>query len=507
MAGSESRLFCRLDGLRAEVREEQRIAALTELGILDSEIVPVFEEATQTTARFLEAPICILGLMGQDRQWLKSAVGLSRVGLMNELAALRQMSRSESLCTYVVDSRQLLSIANATANPVFAKTSLVQYYGIRSYLGAPLITISGHCIGTLAAIDLEPRKFTSKEAEFLMLMARWCMCEFERDRMLKQERSPKLHWFPKPEQPEIPKAANSHIKPEELPNSTTPSNQPSTTFVRIKLLSQLSQELRTPLTSIMGMASVLGREIYGPLTVKQREYLEIIHNSGQSLVSLIDEILSLGELDDSNQKLNITSVDIEMLCQQAINSLSPIAKQRQQQIRLSIEPGNRICLLDKEKGRQMLYYLLFNAIQLAEAGSLARIHVARKTAQLNLTVWVSHPWLGDGLQQINVEGRDLGYLQPATNGTEALLSSRMIETEEMSPEVYQSVASSQLPAAIAKLSVAEGLSQLSESNHSSREGLGLLLSCHLAEIQGGQISIQGSPEAGYRYLISLPQAD
>jgi hypothetical protein len=340
-----------------------------------------------------------------------------------------------------------------------------------------------------------------------MLMARWCMCEFERDRMLKQERSPKLHWFPKPEQPETPKGANSPIKPEELPNSTTPIDQPSTNFVRVKLLAQLSQELRTPLTSIMGMASVLGREIYGPLTVKQREYLEIIHHSGQNLVSLIDEILSLGELDESNQQINITSVDIEMLCQQAINSLSPIAKQRQQQIRLSVEPGNRICLLDKDKGRQMLYYLLFNAIQLAEAGSLARIHVSRQTAQLNLTVWVSHPWLGDGLQQINLEGRDLGYLPPVTNGAEALLSSRMTGTEEISPEVYPSVAASQLPLVTTPLSAAKGLSQLSESNHSSREGLGLLLSCHLAEIQGGQISIQGSSEAGYRYLISLPQAD
>lgn len=501
MAGSESRLFCRLDGLTAKVREEQRITALSELGILDSEIVPVFEEATQTTARFLEAPICILGLMTQDRQWLKSAVGLSRIGLMNELASFRQLPRSESFCTYVVDSRQLLSIPNATANPVFAQTSLVQYYGIRSYLGAPLITISGHCIGTLAAIDLEPRKFTSKEAEFLMLMARWSMCEFERDRMLKQERSPTLYWLPKPVKSEPEVEVNPKTNPEELSNSVALAPHPPTTFVRVKLLTQLSQELRTPLTSIMGMASVLGREIYGPLTVKQREYLEIIHHSGQNLVSLIDEILSLGDLDESNQKLNITSVDIEMLCQQAINSVSPIAKQRQQQIRLSIEPGNRICLLDKDKGRQMLYYLLFNVIQLAEAGSLVRIHVARSIAKLNLTVWVSHPWLGDGLQQINIEGLDFGSLQPA------LLSSRITETEEMPPEIYPSVVASQLPSVTTPLSAAEGLSQLSESNHSSREGLGLLLSCHLAEVQGGEIAIQGSSEAGYRYVISLPQDD
>jgi K+-sensing histidine kinase KdpD len=38
----------------------------------------------------------------------------------------------------------------------------------------------------------------------------------------------------------------------------------------------------------------------------------------------------------------------------------------------------------------------------------------------------------------------------------------------------------------------------------SRESLGLLLSCQLAELHGGQISIQGSPESGYRYLLTLP---
>jgi signal transduction histidine kinase len=150
----------------------------------------------------------------------------------------------------------------------------------------------------------------------------------------------------------------------------------------------------------MGMASVLGREVYGPLTTKQKEYLEIIHHSGRHLVSLVDEILSLGGLDEGSQKLDFTSVDIEMLCQQAINSLEQFASARQQQIRLSIEPGKRIWLLDKEKVRQILYYLIFNLINSGSAGGVVRIHVSRKGERLNISVWVSHPWLGDGLPQI-----------------------------------------------------------------------------------------------------------
>ncbi|MEO0967990.1 MAG: histidine kinase, partial [Cyanobacteria bacterium J06639_18] len=79
-----------------ETREQQRLTALSELGLMQPETVPVFEEATQTAAHFLEAPISMLGFMDHERHWFKSAVGLSRLGLMNQLAQTRQLMRGES---------------------------------------------------------------------------------------------------------------------------------------------------------------------------------------------------------------------------------------------------------------------------------------------------------------------------------------------------------------------------------------------------------------------------
>jgi len=86
------------------------------------------------------------------------------------------------------------------------------------------------------------------------------------------------------------------------------------------------------------MAGVVSREIYGPLTAKQKEYLEIIQ-SGRYLLSLVNEISELGALDESTQSLNLISVDIEMLCQQAINILEEATHRQEQEIRLSVEPG------------------------------------------------------------------------------------------------------------------------------------------------------------------------
>ncbi|GAC1460441.1 MAG: hypothetical protein NVS2B14_07760 [Chamaesiphon sp.] len=58
---------------------------------------------------------------------------------------------------------------------------------------------------------------------------------------------------------------------------------------------------------------------------------------------------------------------------------------------------------------------------------------------------------------------------------------------------------------LAALTNVEGVTQILGSSKNSRETLGLLLSCGLAELHGGQIFVEGSPESGYRYEVSLPQ--
>jgi GAF domain-containing protein len=186
MADPGNRFFCRLDGLTPALSEQKRLKTIRELGLLDDEIVPVFDEATQTAARFLETPISILGLMMQERQLLKAAFGLSSIGLMNQLAQSRQLPRLECFCAYVVDSHQVLAINDTATNPVFARSLLVGHYGIRAYLGAPLLTADGQCVGTLAVMDWQPRCFTTKDMDFLAITARWSMSEFERSHLLQK---------------------------------------------------------------------------------------------------------------------------------------------------------------------------------------------------------------------------------------------------------------------------------------------------------------------------------
>ena len=478
MMSQEKRLFCRLDGLTTEAREQQRLQALTELGLLQAESIPVFEEATQMAAQTLGMPIAYLGLMEPEREWLKTAIGLSRLGLMNELASTRQIARLDSFSTHVVDSQQLLVIEDTFNHPAFAHSYLVNHFDIRAYMGAPLITAAGLCIGAIAVMDTKPHSFTAQDGEFLLLMARWSMSEYERATLAQHTALPT---------PQLGTATATPPATADAPSLTEPAlgNQ-----IRVDLLTHLTQELRTPLTSVLGMTSVLNREIYGPLTSKQKEYVNIIHTSGQYLLSLMNEIVELSEFRETNQSLNLSSVDIEMLCQQAINTLEHAADRRGQKIRLTVEPSRRIWLIDKDKVRQMLYHLMFSVIQSSTAGSIVRLHVSRRENELTLSIWVSHPWLGEGLPYVEV------YSEPSL-----VTAGAPLPYDEMEEITAPALPHELLDEAAEQKAVLE----LGYQRDTNRKNLGLLLCQQLAELHEGNISVQGSTEGGFRYVISLPR--
>ena len=520
MTKPKNQLFCRLDNLTPTEREQQRLSTLNNLGLLVSEAVPIFEETTQKAATFSGAPICILGLVVETELWFKSAVGLSSIGLMNQIAAQRKIALDESFSSYVVDSQQPLTIDNTLSNTVFAQTILTQHCGIRSYLGVPLISSDGSCLGTLEVMDWQAREFNQRDVEYMSLLSRWCLGEFERYQSTKTASVSASNLYQSPWQQASTLvsqlATPSHNPQVTIANNTLTANTTNkikevanieaiaeSAPIKIKLLSQLTQELRTPLTSVIGMASVLHREVYGPLTVKQREYLEIIHDSGQNLISLVDEIVNLGVLNEQGAAINSVEVDIEMLCQQTINSLLDTAKQQQQELSLSVEPGNKIWLLDKEKVRQALYYLVSSILEMSEPGGEVKIHVSRRNQALNIAVGITHPWLGEGFVEANLQSQAIAKALKSNQNHHTALSQNRFNAgmSDISLRNHQVLTASALTIAID-----EENSLDNQSNKVPRDLLGLLFCCHLTELHHGQLVVQGSSNSGYRYVLQFPKA-
>lgn len=514
-AKPKNQLFCRLDGLTPSLRTEQRLSTLNELGLLVPDAVPIFEETTQRAASFSGVPISILSLVIEDELCFKSAVGLSRTSITSQLATQRKIPLQESFGTYIVDSQQPLIIDNTLRNTVFANSVLVQHYGIRAYLGVPLISYSGVCIGTLEIMDWITRSFDDRDLDHITLLARWCLGELERSQESKNKIGNGIGEinqlkYQSPENllvksdPKSDVSSSSFLEKELTSDKQSRfevSSQTETNPIKIKLLSQLTQELRTPLTSVIGMASVLHREVYGPLTIKQREYLEIIHDSGQNLITLVDEIVNLGILSDQSSQIDQVSIDIEMLCQQVINSLTDISKQHQQLLRLSIEPGNRIWSIDKEKIRQALYYLIVSILEMSEPGGEVKIHVSKRNEILNIAVGISHPWLGEDFGEAKLHSQAV---------TKALSLNQEISQKNNSfvPAVSEiSMSNRQVLTSSALMMVINDENTLDKnSNKIPRDILGLLFCCHLIELHQGQVVVQGSANTSYRYLLQIPHA-
>lgn len=500
---TQAKLSCFLDGMTPKERDQVRTDTLSRLDLLSNEAVPVFDEAIQLLSRLLAMPICLLSVVDADSQRFKSVVGLSSLGLMNQLAAARMLPREESFCTHVIDSGKTFALEDATVHPAFSQSVLVQRYGIQSYLGVPLVTTEGCCIGTVAVMDLLPHQFTQQEIAFLELSARWSMSEFEKQRAvaalqkstsgssLKSDSS-SYHFGSPMSEGLTPRgiAVNAHDLSSQHQSESTllaKVNQ-----VRFDLIVQLTQELRNPLTSVTGMASMLSREIYGPLSEKQQEYAKIVLSSSQQLLSMVNEIVEIGDLQEDGYQLNIATTDIEMIGQQALSSLENIAKQQDLEIKLTVEPGSRIWNLDKRIVKQLMYHLVFSIIKMSTAGSTIRLHVSRKDNNANIALWVSNPWLGEDLPQAVIAWSQ----RHSTQNTASSFSGVRFSATDAA-RLSESAPAVQSGEALEALATAQKVD-------SSRQELGLLLSRHLTEVHGGETCVQGSNASGYRYIITLP---
>jgi diguanylate cyclase (GGDEF)-like protein/PAS domain S-box-containing protein len=138
--------------------DAQRVAALHRLGLLDTKPSVSFDRVTRLAAKALQIPIVLVSLVDQNRQWFKSRVGLEAT----------ETGRDISFCGHAVFERRPLVIRDAALDARFAGNPLVTgppY--IRAYMGVPLYTIEGYAIGTLCAIDRQPRSFPEHEVESL----------------------------------------------------------------------------------------------------------------------------------------------------------------------------------------------------------------------------------------------------------------------------------------------------------------------------------------------------
>ena len=139
-----------------------RLAALRQLGLLDTPARPAFDRLTSLAARVLHAPIALVSLVDEERQFFTSAVGLDE-----PWATRRETPLSHSFCQYVVESGEPLIIADAREHPLYHDNLAISEMGFVAYAGMPLITPNGQRLGSFCVIDTVPRTWTEAEIDIL----------------------------------------------------------------------------------------------------------------------------------------------------------------------------------------------------------------------------------------------------------------------------------------------------------------------------------------------------
>jgi signal transduction histidine kinase len=148
------------------IRHEPRLLALQRSGLLDTSADRTFDRLTWLVRHVLKVPIALLSLVDADRQFFKSAIGLSE-----PWASRRETPLSHSFCQHVVASGAPLAVEDARAHPLVRDNLAITDLGVVAYLGMPLAQPDGHVLGSLCAIDTVPRSWTAGEVDALRDLA------------------------------------------------------------------------------------------------------------------------------------------------------------------------------------------------------------------------------------------------------------------------------------------------------------------------------------------------
>jgi signal transduction histidine kinase len=217
-------------------------------------------------------------------------------------------------------------------------------------------------------------------------------------------------------------------------------------------LATMSHELRTPLNAIIGFSEVLREQMFGELNERQLAYVTDVHEAGQHLLSLINDVLDLAKIEAGRMDLELSQVALPDVLRSAISMHSESAGRGGIELELTTEPEEITIAADERRVRQIVFNLLSNAVKFTPTGGRVDVSARLEDGRVEVAVADTGP---------GIAAEDLGK-------------------------------------------IFEEFEQASDGRQAEGTGLGLPLSRKLVELHGGNLWAESTPGRGSTFRFTLP---
>ena len=269
---------------------------------------------------------------------------------------------------------------------------------------------------------------------------------------LRKSRDELQQWGKKLERRVKQRTADLEQKSRELSKANVRLEELSQ--LKSHFLANMSHELRTPLNSILGFSEVLQDKMFGALNEKQEQYVNYVMESGQHLLSLINDILDLSKIEAGKIEIELAELRIGDLLKDSLTMVKEMALKHGIELGLKLEDDIPEIYADERKVKQIAFNLLSNAVKFTPDGGRVGIQAVKEQEDIRVTVWDTG---------IGIKEEDKGKLFKEFQQLDSGANKR-----------YQGT------------------------------GLGLALSKRLVEMHGGRIWVESEPGKGSRFSFTLP---
>ena len=381
-------------------------------------------------AKMLEVPECSLSLLQSDN-------GNTTLQTLGSYSLNTQAGKSPRVQTRNLRDHPASHQAIQTLQPIVAQANDdlldkdLQIYlrrsGIQTLLTIPL-AVKGEALGTIELVSHQwARQFSPEQLNLAMTLAAAAAVALENARLYEVQLQ----------------TAERLVEVDKL---------------KTQFLANMSHELRTPLNSIIGFSRVILKGIDGPVTDLQEQDLNAIYNSGQHLLSLINDILDLSKIEAGKMELAIEEVDLSDMINSVMSTAVGLTKEKPIELQRDVDSDLPLAHIDRTRIRQVLINLISNAAKFTEEGFI------RVSAH----------------KDVNTDGSSIIKLTVADSGP------------GIAPEDQQ------------KLFKPFSQVDASPTRKSGGTGLGLSISRHLVELHGGTLEVQSQLGQGSTFSVSLP---